>query len=71
MGAGIGVTSATWPNVCDGLTDRQGRFEWRRECRVTMLPGESIDRNTGKLIVFDGVYSMEGDIAPVNSRRGS
>ena len=48
VGAGIGVTSATWPNVCDGLTDRQGRFEWRRECRVTMLPGESIDRNTEK-----------------------
>ena len=41
VGAGIGVTSATWPNVCDGMTDPQGRFEWRRECRVTMLPGES------------------------------
>ena len=48
VGAGIGVTSATWPNVCDGLTDRQGRFEWRRECRVTMMPGEKIDRTTEK-----------------------
>jgi 8-amino-7-oxononanoate synthase len=26
---------------------------------------KSIDRNAGKLIVFDGVFSMEGDIAPL------
>jgi 8-amino-7-oxononanoate synthase len=26
---------------------------------------KSIDRNAGKLIVFDGVFSMEGDVAPL------
>jgi 8-amino-7-oxononanoate synthase len=26
---------------------------------------KSVDRNAGKLIVFDGVFSMEGDIAPL------
>ena len=26
---------------------------------------KSVDRNAGKLIVFDGVFSMEGDVAPL------
>lgn len=46
VGAGPGITSATWMNVCDGLVNRKGEFEWRRECRVTELPGEGVTAAT-------------------------
>ncbi len=44
VGAGLGITSATWPNICDGATNSRGELTRRAVCRAPQVDGVNIPR---------------------------